>query len=255
MDPLQLLDPVSSTCTYLISDLKSGTALLIDPVDEQATRYIAVLAALGLRLSWTLETHVHADHVTGARRLAQLTGARTAAPAACGTRGATRELVHGERLYLGSRFIEALHTPGHTPGSMCYLLPSSTGPSHLFTGDTLLIGGCGRTDFQGGSAEALYHSITRVLFTLPDDTIVWPGHDYGGKTQSSIGQEKRENSRLAGRSKEDFIDVMRGLRLPPPEQMCLAVPANLQMGLPNIFASDGEPHPPIARFAGTSGRS
>ena len=231
IDPLQLLDPVSSTCTYLVADEKAGTALVIDPVDTQVDRYIAVLAALGLRLSWTVETHVHADHVTGALRLAQLTGSRMATPAACGATGATRDLLHGDRLYLGGHFIEALHTPGHTSGSMCYLLRStSTRSTHLFTGDTLLVGGCGRTDFQGGSADALYDSITQVLFALADDTVVWPGHNYGGKPKSSIGEERRDNPRLAGRSKEEFLAFMGGLQLPPPAKLSLAVPANLQMG-------------------------
>jgi sulfur dioxygenase len=231
MDPLQLRDPESSTCTYLLADEKSGTALLIDPVEEQVARYLGALAALGLRLLWTVETHVHADHVTGALRLARLTGARTASPAACGTSGATRELLHGDALYFGSRFIEALHTPGHTAGSMCFLLRSPPGAaSHVFTGDSLLIGGCGRTDFQDGSAGALYDSITRVLFTLPDDTVVWPGHDYSGRGRSSIGRERRENLRLAGRSREEFIALMGALQLAPPKKISLAVPANLRMG-------------------------
>jgi sulfur dioxygenase len=230
-NPLQLLDPESSTCTYLLADEKSGTALLIDPVEEQVPRYLGVLAALGLRLLWTVETHVHADHVTGALRLARLTGARTASPAACGTSGATRELAHGDVLYFGSRFIEALHTPGHTAGSMCFLLRSPPGAaSHVFTGDSLLIGACGRTDFQDGSAGALYDSITRVLFTLPDDTVVWPGHDYSGRGRSSIGRERRENPRLAGRSREEFIALMGSLQLAPPKKISVAVPANLRMG-------------------------
>ena len=229
--PLQLLDPESSTCTYLLADERSGTAILIDPVEEQVARYLDVLTALGLRLLWTVETHVHADHVTGALRLARLTGARTASPAACGTSGATRELAHGDVLFFGRRFIEALHTPGHTAGGMCFLLRSQPGAAgHVFTGDSLLIGGCGRTDFQGGGAGVLYDSITRVLFTLPDDTVVWPGHDYSGKGKSSIGQERRQNPRLAGRSREEFITLMGALRLAPPKKIWLAVPANLQMG-------------------------
>jgi glyoxylase-like metal-dependent hydrolase (beta-lactamase superfamily II) len=234
--PLRLPDPESSTCTYLVGDAKSGTAILIDPVDVQVQRDIGVLAALGLRLVWTVETHVHADHVTGAARLARLTGARTAVPAACGASGATRFLAAGDRLHFGSRCLEALHTPGHTAGSMCYLLRGSGGEAgHVFTGDTLLVGGCGRTDFQGGSAEALYDSITQVLFALPDDTVVWPGHDYAGKERSTIGHERRENARLAGRSKQEFVALMARLQLAPPTKIAVAVPANLRMG------EDGSP--------------
>jgi sulfur dioxygenase len=229
--PLQWLDPASSTCTYLLGDEASGTAILIDPVDEQSERDSASIAALGLRLLWTVETHVHADHITGALRLARLTGARMATPAACGASGATRQLMHGDRLHFGLHFIEALHTPGHTVGSMCYVLRDPAGgPVHLFTGDTLLAGGCGRTDFQGGSADALYDSITRVLFSFEDGTVVWPGHDYGGRGKSSIGRERRENPRLAGRTRDEFRGLMAQLQLPRPARMAEAVPANLRMG-------------------------
>jgi len=174
-----------------------------------------------------LETHAHADHVTSAGRLRHLTGARAAVPSGCGIAPAELQLIEGDRIAFGSaETIDVLHTPGHTAGSMCYLWRGN-----LFTGDTLLIDGCGRTDFQGGSAAALYDSITRKLFALPDATRVWPGHDYKGQSVSTIGWEKGHNARLAGRSREDFIALMDGLDLPHPKLIDVAVPANRKLGL------------------------
>ena len=193
MIPLQLFDPASSTYTYLLHDPVTREALLIDPVDAQLERDLAVLQAHGLTLRWTLETHTHADHITSAGLLAEHTGARTAAPADCGIGTAAVQLQHGDTLDFGSEQLRALHTPGHTAGSMSYLWRS-----HVFTGDALLINGCGRTDFQSGDAHALYRSLTEVLFALPDDTTVWPGHDYHGRSHSSIGAEKAGNARVAG---------------------------------------------------------
>ncbi|PKO88556.1 MAG: MBL fold metallo-hydrolase [Betaproteobacteria bacterium HGW-Betaproteobacteria-12] len=223
--PLQLFDPASSSFTYILVDPDSRQGLIIDPVDEQIDRDLAVLAEQDIRLLWAVETHGHADHITSAGLLAEHTGAQTAAPAGCGITTASRQLQDGDTLTFGDEWIQALHTPGHTAGSMCYRWRH-----HVFTGDTLLVGTCGRTDFQSGSPEALYDSLTRVLFALPDDTVVWPGHDYQGHTQTSIGAEKAGNTRVAGRSREQFVALMNALNLPRPRRMDEALPANLSSG-------------------------
>ena len=230
MNPIQLFDPASSTYTYLLFDADSREALIIDPVDEQLERDLAVLRDYGLRLVLAVETHAHADHITSAGLLAEHTGARTAAPEACGIRTATLQLTEGAELAFGRERLRALHTPGHTAGSMSYVWEHS-GRHHVFTGDTLLINGCGRTDFQSGDAAALYRSITEKLFTLPEDTVVWPGHDYQGRLSSTIGTEKRSNARVAGRSLDQFVQLMSELNLPKPRRIDEAVPANLQSGL------------------------
>lgn len=230
MKPIQLFDPASSTYTYLLFDADSREALIIDPVDEQLERDLGVLRDYGLQLMLVVETHAHADHVTSASLLVEHTGARTAAPEACGIRTAAIQLQDGAELRFGRQHIRALHTPGHTAGSMSYVWESD-GQHHVFTGDTLLINGCGRTDFQSGSAEALYNSLTQVLFALPDDTVVWPGHDYQGRSHSTIGAEKAGNARVAGKSLAEFEAIMDSLNLPRPRRIDEAVPANLQSGL------------------------
>ena len=193
--PIQLFDPASSTYTYVLFDEATREAVIIDPVDDQLARDLAVLREHGLKLVWSLETHAHADHITSAGVLAEEAGARTAAPEGCGIGTAAVQLKDGDVLRFGGEQIKALHTPGHTAGSMSYLWRN-----HVFTGDTLLIDGCGRTDFQSGSAAALYRSLTEVLFALPDDTTVWPGHDYQGRSHSTIGAEKTANKRVAGQN-------------------------------------------------------
>lgn len=230
MNPIQLFDPASSTYTYVLFDGATRDALIIDPVDEQLARDLQVLRDYGLKLVWTVETHAHADHITSARLLAEHAGARTAAPAACGISTAAEQLRDGGVLPFGRHQLRALQTPGHTAGSMCYLWEDGT-QRHVFTGDTLLINGCGRTDFQSGSAEALYDSITRVLFALPGDTVVWPGHDYQGRSHSTIGAEKQGNARIAGKSLAEFKTIMDNLHLPKPRRIDEAVPANLRSGL------------------------
>jgi glyoxylase-like metal-dependent hydrolase (beta-lactamase superfamily II)/rhodanese-related sulfurtransferase len=226
MQPLQLFDPASSTYTYVLVDPVSRDAVIIDPVDEQIERDLAVLREHGLRLQWTIETHAHADHITSAYLLAEHAGAKTAAPLGCGIATVSKLLEHGDTLAFGSETLKALHTPGHTHGSMCFVWRD-----HVFTGDTLLINGCGRTDFQSGSAEAMYRSITTILFALPDATTVWPGHDYQGRTHSSIGQEKAHNARVAGKTLQEFIAIMDALNLPKPRRIDEAVPANLSSGV------------------------
>ena len=239
MDPIQLFDPASSTYTYVLADPTTRAAVIIDPVDGQLERDLALLRQHGLQLAWTLETHAHADHVTSAGLLAEHAGARTAAPAGCGIATASVQLQDGEELAFGAERLRVLHTPGHTAGSMCYLWRG-----HVFTGDTLLIGGCGRTDFQSGSAQALYRSITELLLRLPDATVVWPGHDYQGRTQSTIGEQKQTNARIAGKTEAEFVATMQALNLPRPKRMDEAVPANLQSGLGAApVASDAAPRP------------
>lgn len=225
INPIQLFDPASSSYTYILFDEKSREALIIDPVDDQIERDMAVLSERGLKLAWAVETHAHADHITSAGLLAEHTGARTAAPAGCGIMTAAVQLTDGDTLSFGRETILVLHTPGHTRGSMSYVWRG-----HVFTGDTLLIGGCGRTDFQSGSAEELYDSLTRVLFALPDDTIVWPGHDYQGRSHSTIGIEKSGNPRIAGKTLAEFVAIMKSLDLPRPRRMDEAVPANQSSG-------------------------
>lgn len=227
VNPIQLFDAESSTFTYILIAADSNDAVIIDPVDRHFGRDLAHLERLGLTLTHVLETHAHADHVTSAGRLREHTGAKACVPSGCDIPPAEVQLVDGDRIRFGPHeTINVIHTPGHTAGSMCYLWRGN-----LFTGDTLLIDGCGRTDFQSGSAAALYDSVTCKLFTLEDDTRVWPGHDYKGQSVSSIGWERRHNARLANRESADFIALMEALDLPRPKMIDIAVPANRNLGL------------------------
>ena len=226
----QLFDPQSSTYTYLLADAGSREALLIDPVFEQARRDAALLEELGLRLKLTLETHVHADHITGAWLLKQKLGSRIAVAAASGAEGADLYLQPSEQIAFGKQHLEARATPGHTGGCTTYVLDDR---SMAFTGDALFIRGCGRTDFQQGDARALYRSVRSQIFSLPDRCLVYPGHDYRGLTATSVGEEKLYNPRLAESIGEnDFVGYMTNLGLPHPQQMDVAVPANLKCGKP-----------------------
>ena len=232
----QLCDPTSSTFTYLLAD--SGQALLIDPVFEQAGRDAALLRELGLRLVATLETHVHADHVTAAWLLNQRWGSQIMLSAASHAAGADRLLHHGDRIAFGGRFVQARATPGHTDSCLSYVLDDE---SLAFTGDALLIRGCGRTDFQQGSAERLYRSVHEQLLTLPPPCLLYPAHDYRGLTVTSVAEERAFNPRLGGNaSVTDFIGTMQSLRLPHPKLIDVAVPANLRCGRP----APGTPPPP-----------
>lgn len=221
----QFFDPTSCTLTYLLADPLSGDAVIIDSVKEHTGAYITFLQEQELQLTWVLETHVHADHVTGAAGLSEVTGARSAVGAAGGVGCADRLLQDGDSLVFGSEVIRVIHTPGHTPGCVSYQWRD-----RVFTGDSLMISGCGRTDFQGGDAGRLYDSITERLFVLPDETLIYPGHDYRGARVSCIGQEKAINPRLAGHSRQDFVNLMAGLALPRPSMLDEVLPANLRCG-------------------------
>jgi sulfur dioxygenase len=221
----QLFDEESATLTYLLADALTGDAVLIDAVAEHIGGYLALLQELNLNLVWLLETHAHADHVTAAGAMREHTGARTAISELAGVDCADLQLSDGSTIVFGNEVIRAVATPGHTPGCMSYRWRNC-----VFTGDTLLIGGCGRTDFQGGDAGTLFDSITQRLMTLPDETLVYPAHDYSGKRVSSIAQEKLTNQRVPGRTREEFIVLMSGLNLPKPRMIDEAVPANLRCG-------------------------
>lgn len=220
----QLFERESSTYTYLVADEASGEAALIDPVLETVERDLELLRELGLTLRTVFETHVHADHVTAAGELRRRTGATTVGPEK-GADCVDRTVRDGDVVSVGTLRVHVLETPGHTEESLSYRVDGE-----LFTGDTLLIRGCGRTDFQNGDARALYRSVTRKLFTLPDDTRVWPGHDYKGRTMSTIGEEKRVNPRLGGTTEDEFVAIMGGLNLSYPKKIDVAVPANRRCG-------------------------
>jgi sulfur dioxygenase len=226
----QLFDSQSSTYTYLLADPATREAVLIDPVFEQARRDAALVEELGLKLLWTLETHVHADHVTAGWLLKQKLGSRIALSRDGGAVGADLFLKDKDAVRFGNRSLESRSTPGHTNGCLTYVLDDR---SMAFTGDAVLIRGCGRTDFQQGSAQRLYRSVREQVFSLPDACLIYPAHDYRGLTVSSVGEEKRFNPRLAESVGEgDFTGYMDNLGLAHPKQMDIAVPANLRCGKP-----------------------
>ena len=222
----QLFDSESSTYTYFILDEVTNEALLIDPVASQIEVYLAILKAKNAQLKYTLETHVHADHITASGQLREKLAAQTGVSALCGAASADLQLKHNDILMLGKQSIKVIATPGHTLGSVSYLWHD-----RIFTGDALLINGCGRTDFQGGDAGTLYDSITNQIFSLPDETLIYPGHDYHGKRVSCVGQEKAINPRLANQSRDDFIAMMAALNLPKPKLIDIAVPLNRRCGI------------------------
>ncbi|OKH20412.1 Zn-dependent hydrolase [Hydrococcus rivularis NIES-593] len=229
----QLYDQETSTYTYLIADTDTKEAILVDPVLEQVERDRKLLQELGLTLRYCLETHIHADHITGTDKLRQMTGCLGIVPEHAQASCADRHIKDGETLQLGSVTIKAIATPGHTDSHMAYLVNSD----RVLTGDALFIRGCGRTDFQSGDAGTLYDSVTQRLFALPDNTLVYPAHDYRGHTVSTIGEEKRWNPRFVGRTREGFIEFMGNLNLPDPKKMMEAVPANEMCGrLANLAA-------------------
>jgi glyoxylase-like metal-dependent hydrolase (beta-lactamase superfamily II)/rhodanese-related sulfurtransferase len=226
----QLFDAQSSTYTYLLGDSTSSEAVLIDPVFEQARRDSALINELGLKLKWTLETHVHADHVTGAWLLKQRCGSSIALSEHGNANGADRLLKHGERIAFGKRHLEVRATPGHTAGCVTYVLDDQ---SMAFTGDCLLIRGCGRTDFQQGDPRRMFKAVREQIFSLPTACLIYPGHDYRGVMVTSVDEERRFNPRLGGDvGVDDFAGYMANLNLPHPKQIDVALPANLQCGRP-----------------------
>ena len=233
-----LFDARSSTYTYLLAD--AGEAVLVDPVLEHARRDEAVLRELGLRLAWTLETHVHADHVSAGAMLRRRLGSKVALSERAGAQGADRSLQSGDQIAFGARHLRVLATPGHTDGCVSFVLDDA---SRVFTGDCLLIRGCGRTDFQQGDAATLFASVREQLFALPGTCLVHPAHDYHGLVVSSIDEERQHNPRLGDAiAREDFITTMSHLGLAHPKQMAQAVPANLRCGeLDGVAMPGGEP--------------
>ena len=226
----QLFDSQTGTYTYLLADTETGEAVMIDPVFEQARRDGALLGELGLSLLYTLETHIHADHVTGGWLLRKNTGSKIAVSVDGGADGVDRLLADGDKIAFGDRYLSVKATPGHTAGCITFVLDTE---KMAFTGDCLLIRGCGRTDFQGGDAGRMYQSIHTQIFTLPDDCLLYPGHDYRGLTTTSVAEEKAFNPRFGGQlSQSDFIGYMDNLGLDHPKKMDIAVPANLKCGRP-----------------------
>lgn len=222
----QLFDYDTWTYTYLIADLQTQEAALIDTVKEQVSRDLNLVKELGFQLKFVLETHVHADHITGADEIRHETGAKGVVGGETKVSCADIRLSDGDSINLGRFQIKALATPGHTNGCTSYLIED-----RVFTGDALLIHGTGRTDFQQGSSAILYESITQKLFSLPDATLVYPAHDYRGLTVSTIGEEKKFNPRVGGgKNKEEFIEIMATLKLAMPKKIQIAVPANLACG-------------------------
>lgn len=235
----QLFDQVSCTYTYLVADTAAAQALLIDTVYEHYERDLSLIRELELDLLACVDTHCHADHVTASWLLKHETGCQIMASGHAGIGTLDRRLAEGDRVSFGGHYLEVLETPGHTNGCISLVADDR---SMVFTGDCLLIRGCGRTDFQQGSAQRLYHSIADKLFALPDDCMVYPGHDYAGRTASTIGEEKRLNPRVGGNANEtDFVGYMENMQLPHPKQMDIAVPANLKSGRP---PQDQIPQPP-----------
>lgn len=222
----QFFEPETCTYSYLLACERTRRAVLIDPVVSEVEGYLSLLREIGLRLIYTLETHVHADHITGSGLLREKVGSKSVVHRDAGASCADLLVTDGVLLQVGDLDIEVRHTPGHTAGCVSYVMSD-----RVFTGDALLIGGCGRTDFQEGDAGRLYDSITGKLFSLPPDTLVYPGHDYNGNTVSTIKQEMAKNPRLgAGRSRDEFIAILRDLKLAYPKFIDQALPANRSCG-------------------------
>ena len=226
----QLFEPEASAYTYLLACEQTGQAALIDPVLEMVERDVDLIHSLGLTLACTIETHIHADHVTGAGRLRALTGSRAGFPARSGAEYVDFTIDEGKSVAIGEIELRPLYTPGHTDDHHSYLVESA-GTARVFTGDALLIEGCGRADFQNGDAATLYRSVHEKILGLPEDTLVYPAHDYNQRHVSSVGQELARNPRLGGgKAVDEFVAIMAALNLPRPKKMDVAVPANRACG-------------------------
>tara|TARA_Y100001934_G_scaffold252173_1_gene315998 strand:+ start:123 stop:824 length:702 start_codon:yes stop_codon:yes gene_type:complete len=227
----QLFDSETCTFTYLLADERSKEAVLIDPVIEKVERDLQLLNELSLSLKYIIETHVHADHITGAALLKEKTGAQTMVSQNAGVENADRTVKTGDTISFGDSHLQVRETPGHTSSCMT-LVWEMHGRKIAFTGDALFIRGCGRTDFQEGSPNTLYKSVHEQIFSLPDDTLIYPGHDYKGHTRSTVAEEKQFNPRLKLANDENaFADIMNGLNLAYPKKIDTALPANLRGGL------------------------
>jgi sulfur dioxygenase len=222
-------DPVSSTHTYLLASGAGREALIIDPVKEQAHHYLTAINDLGLKLVRAIDTHTHADHITALGDLREATGCITVMGRYTKAECVSEQVGEGDVIDVDGIRLHALYTPGHTDESFSFVLDPKA-PKAVFTGDVLLIRGTGRTDFQGGDPRKSYDSIVNKLFKLPEETIVYPGHDYKGWSSSTIGEEMRHNPRLAGKTEAEYVAIMNGLNLPNPKLMDVAVPANLACG-------------------------
>ena len=222
----QLIERESSTYTYLLATRKGGEALLIDPVKEEVGKYLQLIKELDLRLVFAVDTHVHADHVTGLGDLRTATSCATIMGAQSKAECVSRKVTDGERITIDGLELRALYTPGHTDDSYSFVAED-----RVFTGDTLLIRSTGRTDFQNGDPRAQYQSLFGKLLKLPDETLVYPAHDYKGWTISTIGEEKAHNPRLQVPSEREYVELMRSLKLSNPKLMDIAVPANLACGV------------------------
>ena len=226
----QLFEPDSSTYTYLLGCEETGQSVLIDPVIETVERDLEQLHKLGLKPTYTLETHIHADHLTGAKKMRALSGSKIVVPAMDDLPCADLGVKEGEAFKVGNIILHPLYTPGHTSTHHAYLIDNGT-HNILFSGDALLIEACGRTDFQSGDAHTLYKSIQEKFFTLPDETLVYPGHDYEGRQITTIAQEKQRNPRLkTGTTEDEFVKIMNGLDLPYPRKIDFSVPGNSACG-------------------------
>jgi glyoxylase-like metal-dependent hydrolase (beta-lactamase superfamily II) len=232
-DPMlfkQLFDEKTWTYTYLLADRNSKEAVIIDPVLEQFQRDSNLIKELGLKLVFVIDTHVHADHITGSGKLRETYDALTVVSAAAGVECADIFIGDRETLHFGAHTLEARHTPGHTSGCVSFIVKNTT-QTLAFTGDALFVRGTGRTDFQQGDPKALYRSIHHKIFTLPDNTIIYPGHDYKGHSSSTVGEEKKFNPRIKiGINEESFVEVMDSLNLAHPKFIDIALPANLNCG-------------------------
>jgi sulfur dioxygenase len=231
----QLFDSTSSTYTYLLASRVGGEALIIDPVKELLAQYLKVVKELDLELVFAVDTHTHADHITALGDLREITHCTTMMGELSQAHCVSQHVREDELIRIDGIDLKAIYTPGHTNESFSFVLNPSE-PAAVFTGDVLLIRGSGRTDFQGGDAHRSWDSIVNKLFALPDATTLYPAHDYKGWTASSIGEEKRFNPRLAGKTENEYVEIMNGLDLPNPKMMDVAIPANLACGQPATLA-------------------
>lgn len=244
----QLFDDSTGTFTYLLADVPSGEGVLIDPVFEQHARDLSLIRELGIHLVACLDTHVHADHVTGSWLMHQATGSAIGLAAVARADNVTLSLVNGDCVRFGGRSVAVRSTPGHTDGCISYVLDDQ---SLAFTGDALLVRSCGRSDFQQGDAHSLWRSITQQLFTLPDACLLYPGHDYTGRAVTSVAEEKAFNARLGGAATErDFVGHMQNMKLPHPHRIAEALPGNLRSGKPREGAAPASWAPVQRSYAG-----